>query len=76
MQGWCLILVLSRKLNETIRIGDNVRVTIVDIRGDRIRIGIDAPKDVAVHRDEVYQAILLEKQSQATTEEPGNGEVA
>ena len=51
------MLVLSRKVNETIVINDNIVVTVVDIRGDKVRLGIEAPKDVPVHRQEVYDAI-------------------
>lgn len=51
------MLVLSRKINETIIINDNIVITVVDIRGDKVRLGIDAPKDVPVHRQEVYDAI-------------------
>ena len=51
------MLVLSRKKNETIRIADDVTITVVDIRGDKVRIGIDAPKEIPVHRGEVYSAI-------------------
>jgi carbon storage regulator len=51
------MLVLSRKVNETIVINDNIVITVVDIRGDKVRLGIDAPKDVPVHRQEVYDAI-------------------
>ena len=51
------MLVLSRKKNETIVIKDDITITVVDIRGDKVRLGIDAPKDVPVHRREVYDAI-------------------
>lgn len=51
------MLVLSRKKNESIVINNDVVITIVEIRGDKIRLGITAPKDVPVHREEVYQAI-------------------
>jgi len=51
------MLVLSRKRDEQIVIGDNVKVTVVDIRGDKVRLGIEAPTDVPVHRQEVYDAI-------------------
>ncbi|MCR9201850.1 MAG: carbon storage regulator CsrA [Planctomycetaceae bacterium] len=54
------MLVLSRQRDETIIIGDSIRITIVEVRGDKVRIGIDAPKDVAVHRQEVYDAIKRE----------------
>ena len=55
------MLVLSRKRNESVVINDNIVVTIVDVRGDKVRIGIEAPRDVAVHRQEVLEAILGEK---------------
>jgi len=55
------MLVLSRHRDESIIIGDNIVVTIVDIRGDKVRLGIDAPKDIPVHRQEVYKAIQQEK---------------
>jgi len=54
------MLVLSRQCDETIIIGDNIRVTIVEVRGDKVRIGIDAPRDVSVHRQEIYDAIRRE----------------
>lgn len=51
------MLVLSRKKNESIIINDHITITVVEIRGDKVRLGIDAPKDVVVHRREVYEAI-------------------
>ena len=51
------MLVLSRHKDESIIIGDNIMITIVDIRGDKVRLGIQAPRDVTVHRQEVYEAI-------------------
>lgn len=51
------MLVLSRKPGEAITINENIVVTIVEIRGDKVRLGIDAPKDVKVHRQEVFEAI-------------------
>ena len=51
------MLVLTRKINESIVINDDVSVLVVEVRGDRVRLGIKAPKDVAVHRKEVYDAI-------------------
>jgi len=54
------MLVLSRQVNESIMIGDSIEVTIVDIKGDKVRIGISAPKNVSVHRKEIYLAIQQE----------------
>ena len=51
------MLVLTRKINESIVINDDVSIFVVEVRGDRVRLGIDAPKDVAVHRKEIYDAI-------------------
>jgi carbon storage regulator len=51
------VLVLTRRLNESIVIGDNISVLVVEVHGDRVRLGINAPKDVAVHRHEIYEAI-------------------
>lgn len=55
------MLVLSRKKDETIIINDNIQITIVDIRGDKIRVGIDAPAEVAIHRKEIAELIDTEK---------------
>jgi carbon storage regulator len=55
------MLVLTRHKNEQIVIGNDITVTIVDVRGDKVRIGIEAPIDVPVHRREVYDAILREQ---------------
>jgi carbon storage regulator len=54
------LLILTRKRNERIMIGDNIEVIIVDIRGEQVQLGINAPKDVPVHRREVYEAIVRE----------------
>jgi carbon storage regulator len=51
------MLCLSRKTDETIVVGDLVRITVIEIRGDKVRLGIEAPKEVPVHRKEVYEAI-------------------
>ncbi|MCA9292017.1 MAG: carbon storage regulator CsrA [Phycisphaerales bacterium] len=63
------MLVLSRQRDETIMIGDEIELTVVDIRGDKVRLGIKAPVHVAVHRKEVYEAIRREnEQASAFTE--------
>jgi carbon storage regulator len=59
------MLVLSRQRDESIIIGDNVQVTIVDIRGDKVRLGIEAPADISVHRKEVFDAIQRENRKAA-----------
>lgn len=64
------MLVLSRQRDETIMIGDEIEITVVDIRGDKIRLGITAPPQIAVHRKEVYEAIRRENM-QAAGFEPG-----
>ena len=63
------MLVLSRHRDESIMIGDDIVVTIVDIRGDKVRLGIEAPSDIPVHRQEVYEAIQRENRK-ATTLRP------
>jgi carbon storage regulator len=65
------MLVLSRKKDESIIINDHIRVTIVEIRGDKVRLGIDAPKEVSVHRREVYEAIQNQNRQNAVAPEPG-----
>jgi carbon storage regulator len=69
------MLVLSRQRDESIIIGDNIVITIVDIRGDKVRLGIDAPKEVPVHRQEVYDAIQRER-AQADSGQTVSGESA
>lgn len=59
------MLVLSRQRDESIIIGDNVVITVVDVRGDKVRLGIDAPVEIPVHRREVYEAIQRENQRAA-----------
>ena len=59
------MLVLSRQRDESIMIGDDVEITIVDVRGDKVRLGINAPKSIPVHRREIYDAIQREKGEQA-----------
>jgi carbon storage regulator len=66
-----IMLVLSRKKNESIVINDEITIVVVEIRGDKVRLGIEAPKEVPVHRREVYEAIKRNEtnQSDETTKE-------
>ncbi len=59
------MLILARRLNEQIVIGDNIRVSVVDIRGDQVKLGIEAPRSVKVYRQEVYDAIQAENREAA-----------
>jgi carbon storage regulator len=69
------MLVLSRQKDESIMIGDEVEITIVDVRGDKVRLGITAPKSIPVHRREIYDAIQREKaQKDGEVHADGNNE--
>jgi carbon storage regulator len=64
------MLVLSRKKNESIIINDDITIVVVEIRGDKVRLGVEAPKEVPVHRNEVYEAIRRNQGPNAPAGEP------
>ena len=66
------MLVLSRKKGESLKISDNITITIVDIRGDKIQIGIEAPREVAVHRSEIAKLIENKLKAESNLEAPEN----
>ena len=66
------MLVLSRQKNESIMIGDDVEITIVDVRGDKVRLGITAPKSISVHRREIFDAIQREKAAGGELDNPAH----
>ena len=69
------MLILTRRVGETLVIGDDVTVTVLGVRGDQVRLGVNAPKDVAVHREEIYQRIQNEKDAENLTESSENDDI-
>jgi carbon storage regulator len=70
------MLVLSRKLNQSIMIGDDVRIIVVSVERDQVKLGIEAPRDVSVHRSEVYEEIQRMNRAAAQAAPPPVGDVA
>ena len=63
------MLILTRRLGETLMVGDDVTITVLGVKGNQVRIGVNAPKDVAVHREEIYERIQNEKAGNGTENE-------
>ena len=61
------MLILTRRVGETLMVGDEVTVTVLCVKGNQVRIGVNAPKEVAVHREEIYQRIQREKNAEDET---------
>lgn len=68
------MLILSRKIDEKIKIGDNITITLIDVHGDQVKIGVEAPKNVKVFRQEVFDAIQSENKAAAVENKAGSEE--
>jgi len=66
------VLVLTRKLNQSIKIGDDIEIMIIEVRGDQVRLGVTAPRSIAVHRKEVY--LQIQQENQNAIREPASNE--
>jgi carbon storage regulator len=68
------MLILTRRVGETVMIGNDVTVTVLGVKGNQVRIGVNAPRDVAVHREEIYERIKREEEGGGAQPTKGNGE--
>lgn len=66
------MLILTRRIGETLMIADDVTVTVLGVKGNQVRIGVNAPKEVPVHREEIYQRIQREKELEQQAQSPNN----
>jgi carbon storage regulator len=70
------MLILTRRVGETVMIGDDVTITVLGVKGNQVRVGINAPKHIAVHREEIYERIKREQQTEETAKQPKTAEYA
>ena len=68
------MLILTRRVGETLMVGDDVTVTVLGVKGNQVRIGVNAPKEVSVHREEIYMRIQAEKNVQMAGQDQGTGQ--
>ena len=66
------MLILTRKVNEALMVGDDITITVLGVKGNQVRLGVTAPRDVAVHREEIYQRISDEPPAEQPTEQEGD----
>ncbi len=64
------MLILTRRVGETVMIGDNVTVTVLGVKGNQVRVGVNAPREIAVHREEIFERIKREKEAAAAESAP------
>jgi len=69
------MLILTRRVGETVMIGDDIAVTVLGVKGNQVRVGVNAPKEVSVHREEIYERIKREEQTGVSTRRVGSSEV-
>jgi carbon storage regulator len=67
------MLILTRRVGETVMIGDNVTVTVLGVKGNQVRVGVNAPKEIAVHREEIYERIKREEAAGGVSKRPITG---
>lgn len=67
------MLILTRRVGETVMIGENVTVTVLGVKGNQVRVGVNAPRDVAVHREEIFERIKREESGEVAPRHNGNG---
>ena len=67
------MLILTRRVGETLMIGDDITVTVLGVKGNQVRVGVNAPRDIAVHREEIYERIQNEQNGNSSSTDPQSG---